>query len=358
MNFLEILGSSLPSVITLSVVFLFGCIGETISEKAGNLNLGIPGVMCFGVVGGGIGSLIYMNFIYPAMPITANAFGFVEFISYSLLILLGIVFSFAFGALGGLIYSFLTTTLKANQNVTGLALTTFGAGVGDFFVTLMCRDGGDGLFEVAARIYGTHLTNATLGPAGTTFDNSNWHMGFIASDNPVANIFSQPSLVYICFILAIVVFIVLNKTRIGLSLRAVGENPATADAAGINTDKYKYMATVIGCGIAGVGGLFYNMIRLQGGWNGTSNLQNLGWMVLALVIFTVWNPLVAIMGSLVFAFLYSIPSYINTDMVTNKFLVLIPYIMTVVVLIFTSIFGKKNVLPPGSLGVNYFREER
>jgi hypothetical protein len=100
------------------------------------------------------------------------------------------------------------------------------------------------------------------------------------------------------------------------------------------------------------------MIRLQGGWDGTSNLQNLGWMVLALVIFTVWNPLIAIVGSLAFAFLYSIPSYINADMVTGKFLVLIPYIMTVVVLIFTSIFGKKNVLPPGSLGVNYFREER
>ena len=239
MNFLEILGSSLPSVITLSVVFLFGCIGETISEKAGNLNLGIPGIMCFGVVGGGIGSLIYMNLIYPVMPVTADSFGFVELISYLLLILLGVVFAFAFGALGGLIYSFLTTTLKANQNVTGLALTTFGAGVGDFFMTLMRRDGGDGLFEIAAEIYGFHFTNATLGPGGTTFDNSNWHMGFIASDNPIANILSQSSLVYICFILAVVVFIVLNKTRIGLSLKAVGENPATADAAGINTDKYK-----------------------------------------------------------------------------------------------------------------------
>ena len=358
MNFFEILGSSLPSVITLSVVFLFGCIGETISEKAGNLNLGIPGVMCFGVVGGGLGSLIYMNLIYPVMPVTANAFGFVEAISYLLLVVLGIVFSFAFGAFGGLIYSFLTTTLKANQNVTGLALTTFGAGIGDFFMALMRRDGGDDLHEIASQIFSFHLTNATLGQGGTTFDNSNWHMGFIASDNPVANIFSQSSLVYFCFILAVVVFIVLNKTRIGLSLRAVGENPATADAAGINTDKYKYLATIIGCGIAGVGGLFYNMIRLQGGWDGTDNLQKLGWMVLALVIFTVWNPLIAIGGSILFAFLYSIPSYINADMVTGKFLVLIPYIMTVVVLIFTSIFGKKNVLPPGSLGVNYFREER
>ncbi|MBR6055654.1 MAG: ABC transporter permease [Bacilli bacterium] len=349
--------SSLPGVITLSVVFLFGCIGETISEKAGNLNLGIPGIMCFGVVGGTLGSLIYMRLIYPAMPVTANAFGFVEFISYALLILLGIVFSFAFGALGGLIYSFLTTTLKANQNVTGLAITTFGAGIGDFFMSLLRSGDGFDLCERVGKIYGFHFTNATLSDGGLIYDDANWHMGFISSNNPVANIFSQPSLVYICFILAIVVFIVLNKTRIGLSLRAVGENPATADAAGINTDKYRYLATIVGCGIAGIGGLFY-LIKSQGSWDGTYELQSYGWMTLALVIFTIWNPLIAIAGSILFAFLYSIPSYLNVDMVTGMFLTLTPYIVTVVVLIFTSIFGKKNVLPPGSLGVNYFREER
>lgn len=354
---LEILGSSLPGVITLSVVFLFGCIGETISEKAGNLNLGIPGIMCFGVVGGTLGSLIYMNFIYPSMPVTANAFGFVEFISYFLLILLGIVFSFAFGALGGLIYSFLTTTLKANQNVTGLAITTFGAGIGDFFMSLLRKGDGADLCERVGKIYGFHLTNATLGPGGLVYDDSNWHMGFISSNNPAANIFFQPSLVYICFILAVVIFIVLNKTRIGLSLRAVGENPATADAAGINTDKYRYLAAIVGCGIAGIGGLFY-LIKSQGSWDSTFELQSYGWMTLALVIFTIWNPLIAIAGSILFAFLYSIPSYLNVDMVTGKLLVLVPYLVTVAVLIITSIFGKKNVLPPGSLGVNYFREER
>ena len=186
--------SSLPGVITLSVVFLFGCIGETISEKAGNLNLGIPGIMCFGVVGGTLGSLIYMRLIYPAMPVTANAFGFVEFISYALLILLGIVFSFAFGALGGLIYSFLTTTLKANQNVTGLAITTFGAGIGDFFMSLLRSEDGFDLCERVGKIYGFHLTNATLSDGGLVYNDANWHMGFISSNNPVVNIFSQPSL--------------------------------------------------------------------------------------------------------------------------------------------------------------------
>jgi simple sugar transport system permease protein len=246
-----------------------------------------------------------------------------------------------FAGLSGLLFSFLTTSLKANQNVTGLALTTFGAGFADFIMGLIRSTENKPLFTIASKIIRFHIpyNEAAFGQVGTL-------------------LLGNGLFVYICFALAVVAFLVLNRTRIGLSIRAIGENPATADAAGINTDKYKYMATIIGCGIAGIGGVFYNMIRLQGGWNGTGNLQNLGWMVLALVIFTVWNPLIAIAGSLVFAFLYSIPSYINADMVTGKFLVLIPYIMTVVVLIFTSIFGKKNVLPPGSLGVNYFREER
>ena len=253
-----------------------------------------------------------------------------------------IIFVTIFAGLSGLLFSFLTTSLKANQNVTGLALTTFGAGFADFIMGLIRTTENKPLFTIASKIIRFHLpfNEAALGQAGML-------------------LLGNGLFVYLCFALAIVVFLVLNKTRIGLSVRAIGENPATADAAGINTDKYKYFATMIGCAIAGFGGFFYTMSHVGGTWENSATLQGLGWMVLALVIFTVWNPLLAIVGSVIFGFLMSLPYVIpGIGFVEMELIKILPYAVTIIVLIFTSILGKKNVLPPGSLGVNYFREER
>ena len=334
----------LIDAISLAVIFLFGCIGETINEKAGNLNLGIPGVMCIGAAGGAVGALVYMKTIYKVLPIDIDAisFSFGSLVSYILLMLFVIIFVTIFAGLSGLLFSFLTTSLKANQNVTGLALTTFGAGFADFIMGLIRTTENKPLFTIASKIIRFHLpfNEAALGQAGML-------------------LLGNGLFVYLCFALAIVVFLVLNKTRIGLSVRAIGENPATADAAGINTDKYKYFATMIGCSIAGFGGFFYTMSHVGGTWENSATLQGLGWMVLALVIFTVWNPLLAIVGSVIFGFLMSLPYVIpGIGFVEMELIKILPYAVTIIVLIFTSILGKKNVLPPGSLGVNYFREER
>ncbi|MCR5692506.1 MAG: ABC transporter permease [Bacilli bacterium] len=334
----------LIDAISLAVIFLFGCIGETINEKAGNLNLGIPGVMCIGAAGGAVGALVYMKTIYKALPIDIDAisFSFGSLISYVLLMLLVIIFVTIFAGLSGLLFSFLTTSLKANQNVTGLALTTFGAGFADFVMGLIRTTENKPLFTIASKIIRFHLpfNEVALGQTGML-------------------LLGNGLFVYLCFALAIVSFLVLNKTRIGLSVRAIGENPATADAAGINTDKYKYFATMIGCAIAGFGGFFYTMSHVGGTWENSATLQGLGWMVLALVIFTVWNPLLAIVGSVIFGFLMSLPYVIpGIGFVEMELIKILPYAVTIIVLIFTSILGKKNVLPPGSLGVNYFREER
>ena len=330
--------------ISLAVIFLFGCIGETINEKAGNLNLGIPGVMCIGAAGGAVGALVYMKSVYQALPINVDLvdFSFGTIISYILLVLFIIVFVSLFAGLSGLLFSFLTTSLKANQNVTGLALTTFGAGFADFIMGLIRTTENKPLFTTASKIIRFHIPfdETALGQLGSLF-------------------FGNGLFVYICFALAIAAFIVLNRTRIGLSLRAIGENPATADAAGINTDKYKYIATTIGCTIAGFGGFFYTMSHVGGTWESSATLQGLGWMVLALVIFTVWNPLIAIVGSIVFGSLMSLPYVLpNVGFVEMELIKIAPYVVTVIVLIVASILGKKSVLPPGSLGVNYFREER
>lgn len=330
--------------VSLAVIFLFGCIGETINEKAGNLNLGIPGVMCIGAAGGAIGALVYMKSVYQALPINVDIvdFSFGSIISYILLMLFILVFVALFSGLSGLLFSFLTTSLKANQNVTGLALTTFGAGFADFIMGLIRTTENKPLFTTASKIIRFHIPfdEPALGQVGSLF-------------------FGNGFFVYICFALAVVAFFILNRTRIGLSVRAIGENPATADAAGINTDKYKYIATTIGCAIAGFGGFFYTMSHVGGTWENSATLQGLGWMVLALVIFTVWNPLLAIAGSIIFGFLMSLPYVIpGIGFVEMELIKILPYVVTIIVLIVTSILGKKNVLPPGSLGVNYFREER
>ena len=150
----------------------------------------------------------------------------------------------------------------------------------------------------------------------------------------------------------------LNHTRAGLSLRAVGESPATADAAGINVTKYKYLATCIGGGIAGLGGLYFIMDYTGGTWT-NGGFGDRGWLAIALVIFARWNPLHAIWGSILFGALYILYLYIpGLGRSMQEIFKMLPYIVTIVVLVLTSLRKKKEDQPPESLGLPYFREER
>lgn len=322
-----VLNTILPSAIAIATIFLFGCIGEILMEKSGHLNLGLPGVMCFGAYGGSLGVALFMqNYAsdYTKAP-------------YLPLILVAILMSIAFSLIAGLIYAVLTVSLRCNQNVTGLALTTFGAGFAEYFMSIIDKTS----FAAASTIIKSTMPIGTkTGTFGLIF-------------------FNQTFLVYFAILLAVIAFLVLKKTRVGLSLRAVGENPSTADAAGINVTGYKYSAILIGSSVAGLGGLYYVMDSVGGSWNNSSTIQGFGWLALALVIFAVWNPAIAILGSILFGFLYIMPNYVTgLSMVYMKILKTVPYLVTILVLIFTSIFGKKNVQPPSSLGLSYFREER
>ena len=317
----------LVGAISLGVVFLLGSVGEIITEKSGHLNLGIPGIMCMGTAGGCFGVALYMN----SLPTPDNAV-------WVLLILSAIFFSALFGALGGLIYAFLTVSLRSNQNVTGLALTIFGAGFTQFFMdTFVDRS----RFAAASRLISSSIIGDTdLGWFGEIFLNH----GF---------------LVYFAIIIAVATSLVLNKTRLGLNLRAVGENPATADAAGINVTRYKYLAILIGSAIAALGGMFYIMDYIGGSWENASTIESFGWLSIALVIFTLWKPNLSILGSFLFGALYIAPSIITGISFSEmKLLKLLPYVVTVIVLIITSILDSKENQPPASLGLNYFREER
>lgn len=318
--------------IQFGTIIMFGSMGEILTEKSGNLNLGVPGIMYLGAFAGFASAYLYENSTDAPIGIVC--------------ILLALICSFAAAAFGGLIYSFLTITLRANQNVTGLALTTFGMGVANFFGAYLLQ----GEVYTAAPITNAAFTAKIPG----------------LSTIPVVGeaLFSYGFLAYAAIILAVVLHWFLNKTRTGLNLRAVGENPGTADAAGINVVKYKYAATVIGAGISGIGGLYYVLDYNNGIWATTGQIEALGWLAVALVIFTTWRPLNAIWGAYLFGLLYwlynFLPKLLGATNVerTQSLYQMIPYLVTILVLIVVSMRRKRESQPPASLGLAYFREER
>ncbi len=320
--------------ILLGVPLLYGSTGEIITEKSGHLNLGIPGIMYVGAISGVIGSFLYEN-------ACGNN---IESMNAVLAVLIPFLCAIAGSLLMGLVYSFLTVTLRANQNVTGLALTTFGIGLGNFF--------GGSLIK---------LTDSDMPSVALTKTSQFFCVKLPFADDLgwFGQIFlSHDFLTYLAVIIAVVATIVLKRTRVGLNLRAVGENPATADAAGINVTKYKYVATCIGSAVAGLGGLQYVMAYANGVWSNNA-FGDRGWMAIALVIFALWNPSVAIFGSFLFGALCNANNYIQgLGTETQELFKMLPYIVTIIVLIFTSARKKREHQPPAHLGLAYFREER
>ena len=241
--------------IPFGTIIMYGALGETVTEKSGNLNLGVPGIMYLGGFAGFASAWAYEN-------TAANPNGLVS-------ILIATLCAIAASMLGGLIYAFLTISLRANQNVTGLALTTFGKGVANFF--------------------GVFILDVTL---------------------------------------------------------------------------YKYLSTCIGAGICGIGGLYYVLDYNQGIWATTGQIEALGWLAVALVIFTTWKPLNAIWGAYLFGMLYWLYQFLPTLLgitlasYMTDLVQMLPYVVTVLVLIAVSMRKKKEDQPPAHLGLPYFREER
>ena len=140
-------------------------------------------------------------------------------------------------------------------------------------------------------------------------------------------------------------------------LRAVGESPATADAAGINVTRYKYLATVLGGGISAIGGVAYITGIAGCVWN-HEGLSGVGWLAVALVIFCLWKPSAAIWGSILFGCLQNLYLRLSIPFIPSQIYKILPYIVTVLVLIFSSLRNNREKQPPAALGVPYFREER
>ena len=325
--------SFIPRAVMQGIPLLYGSTGEILTEKSGNLNLGIPGVMYVGSICGVIGSFFYEQAVSA------------EDMSALLAIGIPMLCSLLGSLLMGLLYSFLTITLRANQNVTGLALTTFGVGIGNFF--------GGSLIKLT----NSEVPSIALSATSAYFSKS---LPFADSLGWFGQVFlSYGFLAYLAVIIAIVASYILKHTRVGLQLRAVGESPATADAAGVNVTRYKYMATCIGSMVAGLGGLYYVMDYACGVWSNNA-FGDRGWLAIALVIFTIWRPNVSILASILFGGFYILYLYIPSglDLSVKELYKMIPYVVTLVVLIVVSMRKKREDQPPASLGLAYFREER
>lgn len=319
----------IQKAIAQGVAILYGADGEILTEKSGNLNLGVPGMMYMGGIAGLISAFLYERAVAEPVP-------FVGFI-------ISLFCAFVCAALGGLIYSVLTISLRANQNVTGLALTTFGVGIGNFF--------GGSLSQLAGGVGQISVSNtASVYTAKIPF----------LSEIPVIGdiFFSYGILTYLSIAISLLMAWYISRTRNGLNLRAVGESPSTADAAGINVTKFKYLATCIGGGICGLGGLYFVMEYSGGTWTNNA-FGDRGWLAIALVIFARWKPTNAIWGSILFGGLYILYLYIaGLSRAWQEIFKMLPYAVTILVLILTSLRKKRENQPPASLGVAYFREER
>lgn len=321
----------LYSAVRAGTPLLLGTTGEIVTEKSGSLNLGVEGMMAMGAIGG------------YCVAVKTNSF------------LLGLLAAFLTAAFGGLIYAFLTVTMQANQNVTGLALTIFGGGFYKFVGKSLTTQGTFPLLSDAP-----HLQNL-VADSGIPVLRDIPYLGKL--------LFSYNLFVYLAVVIAILCWFYIEKTRTGLRMRAIGENPGAADACGVHVNLSKYINIVVGGGITGLGGLYLALITNGGAWNDYW-INGMGWISVALVIFASWNPAKAIFGSFFFGMFHTLLSRKGNlshsfptlfgwlSVIPNEFYQLLPFLITAIVLVVASIRQKKKGTQPAALGISYFREDR
>jgi general nucleoside transport system permease protein len=312
-------------VIAASAIFygtplLFAALGELLAERSGVLNLGVEGMMLVGAVSG-----------FWAVQ-TVGGPGWLSLIA-------GVAMAALAGAATSLIHAFLTISLRASQIVSGLALTIFA--------------GATGLSS-----YIGHVANLSGKPAHHEFSAINV---FGLRDAPVIGpiLFHQNALTYASWALVGLTLLYLYRTRPGLHLRAVGESPATADAMGVNVTVYRYVHTMLGGALAGIGGAFFSLAITPFWLDGMTS--GAGWIAIALVIFAFWRPELALVGAYLFGAFSSLAFTLQARQVhlPPEVFASLPYLMTIIVLVVVSTgWARQRLGAPAALGVPYVREER
>lgn len=321
MSFFNDAGLFLQTAVQMGTPLLFGTVGGILSEKVGNLNLGIEGMMLLGA------SFGFLTALQTANPVLA-------------LLAAGLA-----GALGALIYAVIAVTFRGNQTVTGLTLTIFGTGVSSF---------------LGKRLSGQSLPVAVTGVLGSV---ELPLLGKIPVLGPA--LFRQSVCVYLSLAAALLAYVYFTRTRAGLSARVVGENPAAADASGVSISLYKYCHIVLGGFLCGLGGAYLSLVFVPR-WQDEITAGS-GWIAVALIIFSAWNPARAIFGAYLFGALRGIglklqnitlPFFGSGVTVPAQILDMIPYAMTILVLVVTTVHKNREKQAPAWLGLPYFRENR
>ncbi len=310
--------SILSIAIVAGVSLVYATIGEIFTERAGILNLGVEGMMIMGAVTA-----------FAAALHSESAW-------------VGVLVAMLVGGSMALIHAFLTISLRADQVVSGLALTLFGTGLSSFLGQRLGPGGSPLVGLIGPRFRSVSVP--------------------VLSDIPVIGpiLFNQDLLVYAMYLFVPLTWYFLYKTRPGLHLRAIGESPQTADALGVNVFKLRYYYTIFGGMMAGLGGAHLSLAYTPG-W--TEHLTGgRGWIAIALVIFATWDPLRAVVGALLFGGVNAIQFRLQAigTTIPSSLLNMLPYILTVVVLVAITWFEsfRKRVGPPAALGLPYMREER
>lgn len=302
--------SVLAAAITAGTPILYAALGELVTERAGILNLGVEGIMLVGAVSGFIAAVVFEN-------------------SW-----LGLAVALLAGGMVALIHAFLTITLRANQTVCGLALTLFGTGLSGYL----------GKAYIGMPVPQPFVAQAVPGLSSIPFI------------GPI--LFNHDVLVYLSYLLAPLLWLFLTRTRPGLHLRALGENPAAADALGIDVFFLRYLYVCIGGMLCGAGGAYLSLAYAP------SWLENMtagrGWIAVALVIFSLWSPLRAMVGSYLFGGIDALGFYLQVKGVTLSpfFLTMLPYMFTIVALVVVMARRGGKLAAPGALGLPYDRESR
>ncbi len=316
---IELVTSILNITLRAGTSLIYATVGETFTERSGILNLGLEGIMLTG-----------------AVSAFATAY-------YTKSLVAGIVVALFIGASLAVIHAFLSITMRANQVVSGLSITLFGTGMASFLGQRLGPES-NGYYLVG--LVGPRFRPFTVKWLGTL---------------PVLGaLFNQDFLTYMVYILVPCAWFYLYKTRDGLSLRAVGENPYTADAMGINVLKVRYLATVIGGMLVSLGGAHLSLSYTPG-W--AENITGgRGWIVIALVIFAMWNPARAVLGAILFGGINAVQFRLQAAGATipAAYLNMLPYLATVVVLVVVTWWEalSKKVGAPASLCKPYVREEK
>jgi ABC-type uncharacterized transport system permease subunit len=299
----------LTAAVAAATPLLFAALGELVAERAGVLNLGIEGMMLLGAVVG-----------FLAMNETGS-------------LLAGVAASLAVGAAAASVHAFFSVTLNANQIISGLGVTIAGTGL--------------------AAIIGRSVVGV---PPRTSF--TDYDVPLLGSIPWLGEIlFQQHLLVYVAMLVVPVVWWTLRRTRLGLHLRAVGENPAAADAMGVSVARYRYGAVLFGGALAGLAGASLSLAEAPGWTEGMT--AGRGWIALALVIFATWSPIRVLLGAYFFGALDVLAfraQIIGVD-VPATVLGMIPYVATILVLTVVTVLGtRKRLGAPEALGVPYLRE--